>query len=96
MSNAAIGRALELLQELPDSDQQAVLQFLKSLKNSAAAPSPAKPALQKVDGLLVFTGDIGNPGADWLKTIREERDHEISRAATAHDAVHSCLQNPAW
>jgi hypothetical protein len=39
MSKAAIGQAIELLQELPDSDQRTVVQFLKTLKNSASAAS---------------------------------------------------------
>lgn len=85
MSKAAIGQALDLLRELPDSDQQAVLQFLKNLKNRVdchkTASSASNSALQKIDGLLVFTGEIGNPAHDWIKTVHEERDREIADAA---------------
>lgn len=84
MSKAAIGQALDLLQELPDSDQQVVLQFLKNLKSRAAqnhhqpGSQPSNSALKNVDGFLVFVGEISNPGQDWLKIVREERDRDIS------------------
>ena len=87
MSTTAIQRVVEELQDLPESDQQQFLHFLQELKRrrSARPASPPRrsrnPALKDVDGLLVFTGQIGDPGIDWLKLVREERDGDILRAA---------------
>lgn len=80
MSEAAIGQVIELLQDLPDSDQRIVLQFLKNLKARPAGTSRsslANPALQNVDNFLVFAGEIDEPSTDWLKIVREERAHDI-------------------
>ena len=85
MSKAAIGQALELLNDLPDSDQQAVLQFLRKLKTRAnptsSSPPNSNPALQYFNGLLVFTGELTDFETDWLNVVREERDRQFLAAA---------------
>jgi hypothetical protein len=90
VSKAAIGQALELLRELPDSDQEAVLQFLKTLKTRVDGVSSSAPdsnsALQYVDGLLVFTGKLAEPETDWLKVFREEHDQQFLLALAGPDA----------
>jgi hypothetical protein len=53
MNKSAIEQALEMLRELPDSDQQAVLQFLKNLKNRAnqsdeRAPTPSNSHFEEI------------------------------------------------
>ena len=78
------------LQELPESDRQRVLDFLQSLRRQrrvppAVAPRRSRnPAIKEVDGMLVFTGEIGDPDIDWVQVVRDERDAEILRQATGH------------
>ncbi|PYJ01992.1 MAG: hypothetical protein DME25_17105 [Verrucomicrobia bacterium] len=80
MSTAAIQQVLTELQNLPESDQQLVLGFLRALrcKHAAAASPPARrganAALEMIDGLLVFTGALEAPNLDWVKVVRDERD----------------------
>jgi hypothetical protein len=82
MSKAAIGQALDLMRDLPDTDQEAVLQFLKELKHRqkmdpGSRASKPNPAIKTINGMLVFTGQIPVANQDWLKLIREEREQKI-------------------
>jgi hypothetical protein len=90
MSKAALGEVLELLQELPDSDQQVALQFLKSLKTRASQNippmRPSGSALQSVKGFLVFSGEVMEADKDWLKIVRDERGDDILRAGWRNSA----------
>ncbi|MGO8678771.1 MAG: hypothetical protein ACLQVX_23245 [Limisphaerales bacterium] len=85
MSRGAIEQVLSELQCLPESDQEVVLGFLRALKRQHRSPkAPAlrrghNPALQIIDGLLVFTGELEGPQTDWVRVVREERDAEILR-----------------
>ena len=87
MSAAAIQQVLTELENLPESDQQIVLGFLRALKRKQAAaaspPTPrgANPALKMIDGLLVFTGALEAPEVDWMKVVRDERDEAFVRQA---------------
>ena len=88
MSTTAIERVVRELQDLPESDQQRVLDFLQSLRRQLSAPPapPSRrsrnPAIKDMDGLLVFTGEIGDPNTDWVQVVRDERDAEILERAT--------------
>jgi hypothetical protein len=87
MSGAAIQQVLNELQGLPESDQELVLGFLRALKRQHRSPKAPplrrghNPALQIIDGLLVFTGELEEPQTDWVRVVREERDAEILRQA---------------
>ena len=93
MSTGAIQQVADELRELPESDQNLVLGFLRTLKRhrkTSAAPVPRRgrnPALKLIDGALVFAGELSSPQADWLQVVRDEHETEImglaSDAATA-------------
>ena len=81
MSTVAIEQAITDLQELPEPEQQLVLLFVQSLKRrTGAVPASRRsrnPALQMVNGALVFTGKLTEPDTDWLRVVREERENEF-------------------
>ena len=81
MSTIAIEQALRDLQSLPEPEQQLVLGLVQSLKHrifSPAAPRrSSNPAVQMINGALVFTGELCGPETDWLRVVREEREDEI-------------------
>ena len=85
MSKEAIQELVRALEVLPETDQRLVLAFLARLRRSrqtrgiSAGHKPA--ALQKQNSLLVFTGQIEQPDADWVQLTREERDDELMNAA---------------
>jgi len=87
MSKGSIQQVVDELRDLPESDQNLVLDFLQALKRQRSAPpvrSPRRgcnPALKEIDGALVFTGEIGDPNTDWVQVDRNERDQEIISAA---------------
>lgn len=87
MSTEAMQQVVDELRGLPEADQSLVLGFLQALKRQRGAPpvrSPRRgrnPALKEIDGTLVFTGEIGDPNADWVQFDRNERDQEIIRVA---------------
>lgn len=81
MSTATIEQAITDLQNLPETEQQLVLGFVQSLKRRAGTPAASRrnlnPALQVVNGALVFAGELVEPDTDWLRVVREERENEI-------------------
>lgn len=81
MSSIALEQTLSDLQSLSEPEQQLVLDFVQSLKRRAAtAAAPrhsSNPALQMVNGALVFNGELCEPETDWLRVVREERDNDI-------------------
>jgi hypothetical protein len=87
VSRAAIQQVLNELQGLPESDQELVLGFLRALKRQHRSPEAPplrrghNPALQIIDGLLLFTGELAGPQTDWVRVVREDRDAEILRHA---------------
>ncbi len=87
MSTTAIQQVADGLRELPESDQSLVLDFLQALKHKRRSNVAAtrcrgrNPALRKLDDALVFTGEIGGPGTDWLRVARQEREAEIMGVA---------------
>lgn len=91
MSTVAIEQTLSDLQSLPEPEQQLVLGFVQSLKRRAAiATAPRRsrnPALQMVNGALVFTGEVCEPDADWLRVLREERENEVIAQALGRSPV---------
>ena len=91
MSLTAIEQALSDLQSLPESEQQLVLGFLQSLKRRANAAAPPRrscnPALQLVNGALVFTGELCEPETDWLRIVREEREDETIAQALGRSSA---------
>ena len=88
MSTTAIQRVVDELQELPESEQEQLLSFVRNLKRKRVAPPSARrrqarnPALKKKNGRLVFTGKLLSPRVDWLRAVREEREDEIMRQAS--------------
>ncbi len=87
MSKDAIQAVLHELESLPESDQRRVLSFLARLKRhrrETDAPAPIankNSALATKGGLLVFTGKVDAPNADWVGLTRDERDEELMQAA---------------
>jgi hypothetical protein len=85
MSKEAIQALVQELEVLPEADQRLVLAFLARLRRShesreiSATHKPA--ALQKQNGLLVFTGQLEQPDTDWVQLTREERDEDLMNAA---------------
>jgi len=85
MSKEAIQALVRELEVLPEKDQRLVLAFLARLRRShetrdnSATQRPS--ALQKQNGLLVFTGQIEQPDTDWVKLTRDERDEELINSA---------------
>lgn len=83
MSDAAIQQLVHELEAMPESDQQAVLNFLATLKQhrrpvAPLSPRPqCNPALVVKSSLLVFTGQVDNPRTDWIQVVREERDEAL-------------------
>lgn len=81
MSTIAIEQALNDLQSLSEPEQQLVLSLVQSLKRrtvvTTAPRGSRNPALQMVNGALVFTGELAEPDTDWLRVVREERENEI-------------------
>ena len=86
MSKDAIQTVVHELEALPESDQHLVLEFLTTLKrDSRGKDAPLSvtknnPALALKDGLLVFTGELDGPDADWVQLARDERDQELMQA----------------
>jgi hypothetical protein len=76
MSKEAIQAVLHELETLPETDQRRVLNFLASLKQhhlatDAHAPSVKEnSALATKGNLLVFTGRVDAPNADWVALSR--------------------------
>ena len=91
MSTSAIQQALSDLQSLPEPEQQLVLGFLQSLKRGANAAAPPRrsrnPALQLVQGALVFTGELCELETDWLRIVRVERETEIMAQASGRPSA---------
>jgi hypothetical protein len=93
MSGAAIQEVLKELEDLPESDQELVLGFLQALKRQHRPPEAPplrrgrNPALQVIDGALVFTGELLEPQTDWVRVVREERDAEILRQAQGNSGA---------
>jgi hypothetical protein len=89
VSSEAIKQVVQELQDLPESVQQLVLDFLHALKTKAEAKPSANArrgrnsALRLVDGALVFTGEVGAEETDWLRIVRDEREQELVRLASA-------------
>ena len=85
MSKEAIQELVRELEVLPETDQRLVLAFLARLRRSRQTheiSTGQKPsALQKHNGLLVFTGQLDQPDVDWVQLTREERDDELMNAA---------------
>jgi len=86
MSNAAIQEVLNELHNLPEADQEIVLAFLRALKFKKSTASVChqkarNAALESIDGLLIFTGELEDGKTDWLKLVREERDDNLIRQA---------------
>jgi hypothetical protein len=87
MSKEAIQAVVHELEFLPESDQQLVLDFLATLKRqrqvteAPASNSETSAAIENREGLLVFTGKVDLPDADWVRVVREERDEEVMQAA---------------
>jgi len=85
MSIEAIQQVTSELQNLPESDQQLVLDFLKALKRRhclADVPpvrAASNAALKEKKGRLVFAGKLDAPQIDWLSIVRQEREEEILR-----------------
>ena len=85
MSAETLQKMIEQVQALPETDQERVLQFIKSLR----APEPKANAsdenvndfiVQKGGG-LVFTGELLDPSTDYLRVVREEYEDGIIRRA---------------
>jgi hypothetical protein len=73
---------MNILRDLPETDQESVLQYLKQLKarqtaGPTTAPPQMNPALHNINGLLVFTGELLGDPKTWLKLSREEREQDI-------------------
>ena len=85
MSIEAIQEVTSELQNLPESDQRLVLDFLQALKRRrrladvAPVHTASNLALKEKKGRLVFTGKVDAPQIDWLSVVREEREEEIMR-----------------
>ncbi len=90
MSEEAIRAVVQELELLPEADQQLVLTFLAKLRRTRHAGktsvSDDHSALQKKNGLLVFTGQLEQPDTDWVKLVREERDDDLMSAALGRAA----------
>ena len=86
MSKDAIQAVVHELESLPESDHRRVLDFVARLKQQrpiadAQSATKVKPPLATEGSLLVFTGKIDGPDADWVALTREERDEELMREA---------------
>jgi hypothetical protein len=86
MSKDAIQAVLHELESLPETDRRRVLDFLDRLKRrrpetDAPAPVATEPSALAIKGnLLVFTGRLTAPNADWVELTRGERDGELMQA----------------
>ena len=92
MSNATIQQVMRRLQDLPESEQGVVLDFLGALKQKHAVPrSPGRrrrnPAVKNIGAALVFTGKIANSDINWLEQVREERHQHILRPQASHASL---------
>jgi hypothetical protein len=85
MSKEAIQAVIRELESLPETDQQLLLTFLAKLKQNHRKTNGSVPenksALADRGGLLVFTGEVGQPETDWVRVVREEHDEHIMHAA---------------
>jgi hypothetical protein len=87
MSKDAIQAVLQALESLPETDQRRVLNFLAKLKRHRPATDARAPianpnsALATKGRLLVFTGRVDAPDADWVALTRDERDEEVMQKA---------------
>jgi hypothetical protein len=90
MSKEAIQAVVQELELLPEADQRLVLAFLAKLRRSRHASKPSmagnRSALQRENGLLVFTGHLEQPDTDWVKAVREQRDDDLMNAALGRPA----------
>ena len=83
MSADVVEKLVRLLQNLPDSDQYLVLEFLSALKGPPfergrlSVWQGRNPAMKLQDGALVFTGTIDTK-QDWLARVREEPAAELA------------------
>lgn len=86
----AIQKVMDELETLPESDKELVLGFLQALKRQRGrVPDPSarhgrNPALNVIDGFLIFTGELEDNQTDWIKVVREERDDTFIRQALGH------------
>jgi len=85
MSKEAIQAVVQELELLPEADQRLVLTFLAKLRRSRRTSRTSVAgngsALETKNGLLVFTGELGQPGIDWVQMVREERDDDLLNTA---------------
>ncbi len=87
MSKDAMQALLHELESLPETDQRRVLDFLSRLKRRGTDTGDHAPvanrnsALETIGNLLVFTGKIDAPTADWVALTRDERDEELMQTA---------------
>jgi hypothetical protein len=89
VSTEAIEKVVSELKALPEADQELFLSFVRDLKRQRTGVksvplkrSGKNPALKRVDGMLVFTGQILDQETDWLRVVRDEREDEIFHQAT--------------
>jgi len=90
VSKDAIQEVVRELEMLPEGDQRLVLRFLAKLRQDRGVQNASSPkngsALCNKDGLLVFTGQLEEPGNDWVQLVREERDEDVMNAALGRAA----------
>jgi hypothetical protein len=87
VSKDAIQEVLHQLESLPETDHRRVLAFLAKLRRDrstcdrGAAVAKGNSSLVTKGNLLVFTGKIDAPNADWVALTRDERDEELMDGA---------------